>query len=155
MEEDGDRIYIAHQISADTEEERQKNIDEILNISRYMHLNGDNLVPEAPYLYRLSYLDDDDPEERRLGIQANSQYFEKEGLLQGLAVTGPTVLGSEGTKGEIKLALENGIPVGTYNPPELDKEGVVEDYNPDLNQELEEYLSDLEIEAPKHLKLDI
>ncbi|MBD3249440.1 hypothetical protein GF336_05325 [Candidatus Woesearchaeota archaeon] len=118
-------IYIAHQISGNIEE----NIKSVLSIQREIHTKNKDIVPIAPYLNSLQYLDDNVPEERELGILADKLYFEKR-FIDETWIAGPKI--SFGMKEEIKLSFGNNIPVECYNSalqPEIEK--LIQEYRPD------------------------
>lgn len=148
-----DLVYIAHAVKGNLE----RNVEEIKNICRFIHTRDDevneDVVPFAPYLTTLEYLDDDVKEERELGKEKNKEFL-RSGFFDELYVTGPTLLGSEGMKGEIRIAAETDLPFRVYNPRELKREGIVENYNEDLEDELEEYLDYADFEVPDYLKLE-
>ena len=100
-------VYIAHQVSGDI----RANMKSILKICREIHTS--KIIPFAPYLASLQYLDDNVSEERKLGIRANKECFKRE-VIDEVWVCGPRV--SRGMREEIKLALEKNIPIRCYNP---------------------------------------
>ncbi len=95
-------IYIAHPVGGDV----QGNVKKILEICKKVH--SKDLIPIAPYLQGLHYLDDSNPEDRALGILTNREYFTRR-FFDELHVYGYKL--SNGVKGEIKLAVENEIPI--------------------------------------------
>ena len=99
-------IYVAHEVSGDVE----GNIKRILAICRRLHTK--EVIPFAPYLTALQYLDDADAEERELGIRANAEFFRR-GTIDEVGVFGRKV--SRGIFGEFELALQYGIPIKAYN----------------------------------------
>lgn len=107
--------YVAHQIHGDA----ASNIQSVLGILKEIRLNAENreewegIIPIAPYLVPLLYLDDNDPEQRAMGIEENGYYF-KRGLIDELILAGPCI--SRGMREEIRLAAESGIPISCYNP---------------------------------------
>ena len=107
--------YLAHPISGDVE----GNIESILCILKEIRLNEDDgdewrdIIPVAPYITALHYLDDNVPEERALGMEENSYYFEK-GFIDELLLAGPYI--SSGMRKEIELAHSLGLPISCYNP---------------------------------------
>jgi len=110
-------VYIAHPVGEDV----GKNIKSILKILREIHLSGLDVVPFAPYLTALQYLNDHVPEERKLGMSVNRLFFEKK-IIDELWLAGPAI--SKGMEEEIRLSLAKGIPIKCYNPglePELKK----------------------------------
>lgn len=96
-------VYIAHPVGGDV----AGNIEKIINICREIHLQSDNIIPFAPYLLSLQYLDDNIPEERELGMRADKEYFKRKAFDE-LWVYGDL---SAGVKKEIKCAEEYGIPI--------------------------------------------
>lgn len=120
--------YVAHQVGGDV----AGNVNLILAVLEDIRFNEDkkeewkDLIPIAPYLGPLSYLNDDDAEQRALGIEENLYYF-KRGFMDEVILAGPNI--SRGMKEEIKLAVEYNIPVSCYNP--------------DLQDELDEILTNL------------
>ncbi len=95
-------VYIAHEVRGDV----QGNIRKILNICRRLHTK--DVIPIAPYLVALQYLNDNSLEERALGIGSNAEYFRR-GFIDEVCVFGSRV--STGIFGEIMLALQFGIPI--------------------------------------------
>lgn len=94
-------VYIAHPISGDVE----GNILKVLSICKKYHTA--KVLPFAPYIVPLQYLDDKKKEERERGIKANIELFER-GLIDELWVFGkPT----SGMKEEIELAQRLKIPI--------------------------------------------
>jgi len=143
---DDDLVYIGHAVSDDITGNKQ----EIYDILRHVHLTEDGVIPTAPYLESLEYLDDTIPEEREFGIRKNVKYFENGGFDE-LWLTGSTIQDSTGMQEEIKLAVENEIPFGVYNPVEL-ADGVVAPYNGSLEDELMSVLAELGIvDAERYL----
>lgn len=117
MAESPKLVYIAHPINADTQAEIQENMDRVLEICESVHT--EDVIPSPPYLVALEYLDDNDPDERCLGMQANREYFRR-GVFDEIWLCGPRI--SPGMKQEIKLAQEKGINIRCYNKelePEL------------------------------------
>ena len=64
-------VYIAHPVAGDV----KANVEDILRICKEMHTQ--EIVPFAPYLVALHYLDDHVEEERALGIAANRECFHR------------------------------------------------------------------------------
>lgn len=108
-------VYIAHQISGNVD----KNVREILKICKEVHTQ--DIIPITPYLVTVQYLEDHLEDERKLGISANKEHFERK-VMDEIWLCGPTI--STGMKEEIKLSLEYGIPIKCHNPnlqPVLDE----------------------------------
>jgi len=97
-------VYIAHPVSGDI----SGNIDRVKDICEEIHKNSPNIIPLAPYIVPLLYLDDNIPEERRLGIEANKAMFRRGGFDE-LWLYGDKVSG--GMREEVELCVELGVPV--------------------------------------------
>ena len=97
-------VYIAHQVNGDVE----GNIKKILKLCRAIHLRGDSIIPFAPYIASLQYLDDNKPDERKLGIAASEELFRRRAFDE-LWVCGEKI--SAGMEMEIKWAEKYQIPV--------------------------------------------
>lgn len=97
-------VFIAHPISGDI----SGNIKKVLGICKTLHTS--ELIPVAPYLVSLQYLNDDIPEERDLGIAANFEMFHRH-VVDEVWLFGDRI--SIGMKHEIGLARELNIPVFT------------------------------------------
>lgn len=95
-------VFVAHPISGDV----KGNVKKVLKICAEMHTRG--IIPVAPYLISLQYLNDEVIEDRELGMAANHECFYR-GYVDELWLFGDRV--SSGMIGEIKLAREMGIPV--------------------------------------------
>jgi hypothetical protein len=102
-------VYIAHPISGDV----KGNIDKVLAICRDIHLkSGSKIIPYAPYIAALLYLDDNNKEERELGFEANRRLFEKGGFDE-LWLCGDRV--SKGMREEVEWCIRLNIPVVSYS----------------------------------------
>lgn len=95
-------VFIAHPVSGDI----QGNVRRVLDICKKVH--SENIIPVAPYLVSLQYLNDGAAEDRELGIAANLEAFHR-GYIDELWLFGERV--SAGMEQEVRLALELGIPV--------------------------------------------
>ena len=102
-------VYVAHQVSGNIEE----NVKSILRICHNIHKQDTDVIPFAPYLVALQYLNDNITEERNLGIQANIEHFQRK-KMDEIWLCGPKI--SSGMEQEIDLSLENKIPIKCYNP---------------------------------------
>ncbi len=128
--------YVAHPIHGDV----AGNIQSVLGILEEIRLNGDgraeweNIIPIAPYLVALLYLDDDDPEQRALGIEENNYYF-RQGFIDVLILAGPAI--STGMRGEIEMVVE-------YNRQARDHMMDIMCHNRGLQPELDRILEELE-----------
>lgn len=107
-------VYIAHQIGGAV----QDNVRAVLRICRELH--SPEIIPFAPYIAALQYLNDDVPEDRLLGVTANREYFRRR-VMDEVWLAGPRI--SPGMRDEVLLSIKYGIPVVAYNPrlqPSLD-----------------------------------
>lgn len=95
-------VYIAHPISGNVE----GNVLKVLSLCKKYHT--DKIIPFAPYVVANQYLEDNKPEERELGIEANMEFFRR-GFIDELWLCGDRI--SDGMKQEIQLAEEFKIPV--------------------------------------------
>jgi len=116
-------VYIAHQVAGNI----QENVKDILNICRVVH--SPDIIPVAPYLVAVQYLNDGVTEERELGIAANREFFKRK-IMDEVWVCGPGI--SSGMREEIKLSLEYNIPIKCHNP-ELQSEldSLIDEYRQD------------------------
>lgn len=95
-------IFVAHPISGDI----KGNMKKVLKICAEIHTR--NVIPVAPYLISLQYLNDEVVEDRELGMAANHECFYR-GYVDELWLFGNRI--SSGMIEEIKLAREMGILV--------------------------------------------
>ena len=95
-------VFIGHPISGDI----RGNIIKVLKICEEVH--SKDIVPVAPYLVSLQYLNDETVEDRELGMEANHEYFRRR-YVDELWLFGDRI--SVDMKKEILLAKEMGIPV--------------------------------------------
>lgn len=118
-------VFIAHPVAGNI----QENVKNALSICKSIHTH--DILPVAPYLESLQYLDDDKPEERKLGQARNKEFFTRK-MIDELWLCGPRI--SDGMKEEVELSLKHGIPIKCYNPDlqaELDK--IVEEFKTSRN----------------------
>ena len=99
-------VYIAHKIAGNVNE----NVKDVLRICREVH-NRD-IVPIAPYLVAVQYLDNHLIEERELGIATNREHFKRK-VMDEVWLCGSEI--STGMKEEIILSLKYEIPIKCYN----------------------------------------
>ena len=95
-------VFIAHPVRGDA----RGNARKVLDICREVHKK--NIIPVAPYLVSIQYLDDNVKEDRELGIEATLEAFHR-GFIDELWLFGDRI--SEGMGEEVRLALKLGIPV--------------------------------------------
>jgi hypothetical protein len=105
-------VFIAHPIGGNV----QANIKKVVKLCKELHTK--DIVPIAPYLQTLQYLNDNIPEERELGIDICREYFKRK-TMDELWICGSVI--SKGMKEEIKLAKKYNIPIKFHNK-ELEKE---------------------------------
>lgn len=95
-------VFIGHPISGDI----KGNIKKVLQICAEVHTK--DVIPVAPYLISLQYLNDEVVEDRELGMEANHECFHRE-YVDELWLFGDRI--SSGMKREIELAKEMNIPI--------------------------------------------
>jgi hypothetical protein len=88
-------VFVAHPISGDV----KGNMKKVLKICAEIYKG--NIIPVAPYLISLQYLNDEVIEDRKLGMDANHECFYC-GYVDELWLFGDRI--SSGMVGEIKLA---------------------------------------------------
>ena len=101
-------VYIAHPISGDL----HYNLRRVLDICEAIHRANASarkkVVPVAPYLTSLMYLNDDDWQEHDLGVEASHECFRRK-FIDELWLYGDHI--SSGMREEIALAQHYDIPV--------------------------------------------
>lgn len=107
-------VYIAHKVSWDIE----NNIKSILNICHEIHKNNNLIIPFAPYLVALQYLNDNIVEERELWINANIEHFKRK-TMDEIWICWSKI--SKWMLQEIELWVKYNIPIICYNK-ELENE---------------------------------
>lgn len=91
-------------VGEDPETELRNNIDQATRACRLAVSKG--LIPLAPHLYFTQFLDDNDPQERRLGQQAGKEWMR---YVSEVWIVGDRI--SSGMEEELKLARLRGIPI--------------------------------------------
>lgn len=97
-------VYIAHPIGGDVE----GNVKKLQDIYREVSLNNKDVVPFIPYMASVLSLNDDDPEERKLGFSHNEKFF-VDNVIDEVWLYGPCI--SSGMQQEILWATLYKIPV--------------------------------------------
>jgi len=100
-------VYIAHPISGNVSE----NISDILRIIRNINLSKEDVVPLSPYIGDCLAMDDNNPLERKRGID-NCIALINTGMFDELWLTGERI--SFGMSEEIKLFKLLGKPIIDY-----------------------------------------
>lgn len=95
-------VFIGHPIGGDIKGNAQK----VLKICAEVHTK--DVIPVAPYLISLQYLNDEVIEDRELGMEANHECFRRR-YVDELWLFGDRI--SSGMQKEVQLAKEMGIPV--------------------------------------------
>lgn len=95
-------VFIAHPISGDV----RGNVEKVLRICEQVHTK--DIIPVAPYLVSLQYLNDEVVEDRELGMQANNECFHRH-YIDELWLFGDRI--SSGMWEEVRLARTLNIPV--------------------------------------------
>lgn len=95
-------VFVAHPIAGNIRE----NVKKVLAICESVHTK--EVIPVAPYLVSLQYLNDTIKEDRELGVIANLECFHRK-YVDELWLFGDRI--SEGMRGEVVLANKLKIPV--------------------------------------------
>jgi len=95
-------VFIGHPIGGDI----RGNVQKVLKICAEVHTN--DIIPVAPYLISLQYLNDEAIDDRELGMEANHECFRRR-YVDELWLFGDRI--SSGMQKEVQLAKEMGIPV--------------------------------------------
>lgn len=95
-------VFIGHPISGDV----RGNTKKVLYICKQIHRGS--IIPVAPYLVSLRYLNDEVAEDRALGIEANLEAFHRR-YIDELWLFGDRI--SAGMEQEVRIALELNVPV--------------------------------------------
>lgn len=95
-------IFVGHPISGDI----RGNVEKVLKICEEVHTK--DIIPVAPYLVSLQYLNDEVIEDRQLGMEANNECFHRR-YIDELWLYGDTI--SSGMRAEVALAKKMGIPI--------------------------------------------
>ena len=95
-------VFIGHPIGGDI----KGNVEKVLKICAEVHTK--DIVPVAPYLISLQYLNDEVIGVRELGMKANHECFRR-GYVDELWLFGDRI--SAGMRQEILLAKKLGIPI--------------------------------------------
>ena len=95
-------VFIGHPISGDV----RGNVTKVLKICEEVH--SQDVIPVAPYLVSLQYLDDGVIDDRRLGMEANHECFRRR-YVDELWLFGDKI--SSGMHEEVLLAREFGIRI--------------------------------------------
>ena len=128
--------YVAHPVGGDV----PGNIDAILGILGEIRFNEEekeewkNLLPIAPYIVPILYLDDEVPEQRKMGMEENQYYF-KRGFIDVLILAGPVI--SSGMYGEIEEVVE-------YNRQSQEHKIDIICHTRELQPELDRILDEIE-----------
>lgn len=95
-------VFIGHPIGGDI----KNNVQKVIVICESLH--SKDLIPVAPYLVSLQYLNDEVLEDRELGTMANFECFHRK-FVDELWLFGDRI--SAGMKKEVLLAKELNIPI--------------------------------------------
>ena len=95
-------VFIGHPIGGDI----RGNAEKVLKICAEVHTQ--DIIPVAPYLISLQYLNDEVLEDRQLGMEANHECFRRK-YVDELWLFGDRI--SSGMKQEVLLAKEMNIPI--------------------------------------------
>ena len=100
-------IYICHPVGGDV----KNNLIKVTEICSNLH--NKHIIPVAPYLVSLQYLNDEVMEDRDLGIDANLECFKRK-YVDEVWLYGDHI--SPGMKQEILIVKEYGIPIVAQTP---------------------------------------
>jgi hypothetical protein len=100
-------VYISHPLSGNS----SSNILKILAICQHVHKG--QILPIAPYLTLLSYLDDSKAKDRAMRLAYNKEFFARS-LVDELWLYGNTI--NEDMATEIRLAQRYGIAIKAKSP---------------------------------------
>ena len=100
-------VFIAHPFGDDV----KGNTKRAAEICKRVHTT--EVLPVAPYLESIHYLNDRDPAERELGMALDREFFIRK-MVDELWLCGPRI--SEGMREEIELSIKYNIPIKCYNP---------------------------------------
>ena len=95
-------VFIGHPIGGDV----KGNAEKVLKICAEVHTR--DIIPVAPYLISLQYLNDEVTEDRELGMEANHECFRRR-YVDELWLFGDRI--SSGMQQEVLLAKEMSIPI--------------------------------------------
>ena len=97
-------VYIAHPVGGDV----KTNLDKVATIARVISIKERHVIPVAPYYLMCHALDDNNPEERKLGMEMTLAYI-KYAKVTELRLYGNKI--SAGMWKEIELAEHLGIKI--------------------------------------------
>ena len=100
-------VFISHPVRGDI----KKNVESAIQIMKAVHTK--DILPLAPYLESMYYLDPGNSEDNDKGMEVDFEILRKR-FVDELWLCGPRI--SEGMRTEIQICLEKGIPVVCYNP---------------------------------------
>ena len=128
--------YVAHPVGGDV----PGNTGAILGILGEIRFNEEgreeweDIIPIAPYIVPIMYLDDEIPEQRKMGMEENQYYF-KRGFIDVLILAGPVI--SSGMYGEIEEVVE-------YNRQSQEHKIEIMCHNQELQPKLDRILDEIE-----------
>lgn len=101
-------VYICSPLRGDYEENTRRARD----YCAWVMLNNPDIIPVAPHIYFPQFLDDTNPTERSLGMEAGMELLDKCSALWIFLGEGESQ--TEGMSAEITRACELGIPVRVH-----------------------------------------
>jgi hypothetical protein len=102
-------VYIAHPIGGDV----ASNMKKVLDIVRKINLEEKDIMPFAPYIVDVLAMNDNNPEEREIGLRNCYTVFNSN-FVDELWLYGPQL--TAGMKAEVDLALDKLMPVYVKDP---------------------------------------
>lgn len=99
-------VYVAHPVGSDVE----GNLKKLEFIYRFITKVYPDVIPFIPYYATVKSLNDKNPDERKIGMEQNHEFFKRK-MFDELWICSKRI--SPGMQVEIDLANEMGIPVVT------------------------------------------
>ena len=108
-------VYICHPVKGDCKVSYEENILDIKKTCRNICIEEKGIIPVTPYLSFLQYLNDNNKEERALGLKYDLEFIKMVSLVPDseLWVYGHKI--SKNMEKEIRLSLHLKLPVYTKN----------------------------------------
>ena len=105
--------YIAHPVSAKTEEEKNENLALIAEIFREISLTEPDTIPFVPYYIACHALHEDVSQERTIGLKGNAELMSRD-FVDEVRLYGDRI--SKGMSHEIVIAMMRGILIRPMTP---------------------------------------
>lgn len=122
------RIFVCSRLRGKNQEEVSKHIKEAQRFSKFI-MKRNLGYPYVPHLLYTQFLDDNNPKDRELGIEAGFVYLEI--CDEMFAYVDEDEYISEGMRAEIQFAIDHGIWVRVFvakNGTYIQKKNIVQDW---------------------------